>query len=733
MKSNTESIGERRMSEQTLTVKQDALLDALVLYTKLFHKPYSAEALMSGLPVHHLQGTQELFSLRRSKSLFSRAAGRAGLKSTLVERSISDMLQLQLPMILLLSHENACILERFSEDRTQVKIIYPEGEGLEQWLSVEDLEKEYLGFSFMLKKVFEYGDKTTRTLQLKQRHWFWSTLNLSRPIYRDVLWASFLINLFVLATPLFTMNVYDRVIPNNAEETLMVFTIGIVSVYILDSFLKFTRAYMLELAAKKSDIIMSSIIFEKVIDLKMAVHPRSVGSFANNLKDFESIRSFFTTATMTAMIDLPFAVIFLMVIYYIGGPLVFVPIITIFLILFYAMMIRKPLQESIESSHEASAKKNGILIETLQNIETVKTMNMAGKRQWEWEESTGEIAEKNLKSRLLSSSIPTITNLFIQLNTIFVVVFGVYLIKEFELTMGGLIAVVILTSRTVGPMGQAAGLITNYADAKTSYETLNNIISEPAERPAGKEFLKRSDFIGKIEFKEVSFTYPDADIPALDKVSFTINAGEKVAIIGRIGSGKSTIAKLILRLYEPDSGSILIDGIDIDQIDPADLRRYIGYVPQDIHLFRGSIKENIISSERHPHDEDVLHAAKVSGTDAFVHTHPKGYEMPIGERGAGLSGGQRQSVGIARALMQNASVMLMDEPSNAMDQTTEVQLIGRLKEEFKEKTLILVTQKFTVLDLTERVMVMHYGKLIMDGPKQKVIAQLQGGSDGKAS
>ncbi len=721
------------MSEKTLTVKQDALLDALVVYTKLFHKPFSAEALMSGLPVHNIQGTQELFSLRRSKSLFSRAAGRAGLKSTLIERSIADMLQLQLPMILLLSHENTCILERFSDDRSQVKIIYPEGDGLEQWLSVEELEKEYLGFGFMLKKEFEYGDQAMCTLQPERRHWFWSTLKLSFPLYRDVLWASFLINLFVLATPLFTMNVYDRVIPNNAEETLLVFTIGIVAVYLLDSFLKFTRAYMLELAGKKSDIIMSSIIFEKVMDLKMAVHPRSVGSFANNLKDFESIRSFFTTATMTAMIDLPFAVIFLLVIYYIGGPLVLVPIITIFLILFYAMMIRKPLQESIESSHEASAKKNGVLIETLQNIETVKTMNMAGKRQWEWEESTGEIAEKNLKSRLLSSSIPTITNLFIQLNTIFVVVFGVYLIKEFELTMGGLIAVVILTSRTVAPMGQAAGLISNYADAKTSYDTLDNIISQPAERPAGKAFLKRSVFTGKIEFKEVSFTYPDADILALDKVSFTINPGEKVAIIGRIGSGKSTIAKLILRLYEPDSGSILIDGIDINQVDPADLRRNISYVPQDVNLFKGTIKENIISSDRHPHDEDVIHAAEVSGTDAFVHTHPKGYEMPIGERGAGLSGGQRQSVGIARALMQNSSIVLMDEPTNAMDQTTETELINRLKAELDEKTLILVTQKFSVLEITERIMVMHHGKLIMDGPKQKVIAKLQGGHDGAAS
>ncbi len=719
------------MDKKRSVATQDALLDALVLYTKLFHKPFSADALMSGLPVNEVNGIEELYSLSRSKSLFSRAARRAGLKSTLVKRELSSILQLQLPMILLLSSENACILEQFSQDRSQAKIIYPEGEGSEEWVSVEDLDKDYLGFAFMLKKEYEYSDRNSQTLQLKQGHWFWDTLKLSRGIYRDVLWASFLVNLFVLATPLFTMNVYDRVIPNNAQETLLVFTIGIVLVYILDAFLKFTRAYMLELAAKKSDVVMSSIIFEKVIDLKMAVHPSSVGSFANNLKDFESIRSFFTTATMTAMIDLPFAIIFLLVIYYIGGHLVFIPMITMLLIFVYAMIIRKPLQESIESSHEASAKKNGVLIETLQNIETVKTMNMAGKRQWEWEESTGEIAEKNLKSRMLSSSLPTITNLFIQLNTIFVVVFGVYLIQEFELTMGGLIAVVILTSRTVGPMGQAAALITNYADAKTSYETLNNIISQPAERPAGKAFLERKKFQGKIEFQEVSFAYPEADIQALDKVSFTINPGEKVAIIGRIGSGKSTITKLILRLYEPDSGTILIDDVDIGQIDPADLRRYISYVPQDIHLFRGTIKENIVSSERHPHDEDVVHAAKVSGTDAFVHTHPKGYEMPIGERGAGLSGGQRQSVGIARALLQESTVMLMDEPSNAMDQTTEMQLIKALKEELKESTLVLVTQKFSVLDLTERVIVMHNSKLIMDGPKQKVLTQLQGGDNGQ--
>lgn len=715
------------MNEHKISVHEDTLLDTFVLFTKLFYKPFTKEALLAGLPIHD---AQKLFSKDSSKSLFSRVAARAGLKSTLIKRSIEDMLSLHLPAILLLSNDNACILEKFNDDKTQAKIIYPEGDGLEQWVSIHDLENEYLGFAYILKKEFEYEKKSSRTLQLKQKHWFWSTLKLSIPIYRDVLIASFLINLFVLATPLFTMNVYDRVIPNNAQETLMVFTIGIVLVYVLDFFLKFTRSYLLELAGKKSDIIMSSIIFERVLDLKMAEHPPSVGSFANNLKDFESVRSFFTTATMTAVIDLPFALIFLAVIYYIGGLLVFVPLVTIFLILGYSMIIRKPLRESIEASYEASAKKNGILIETLQNIETVKTMRMNGKKQWEWEESTGEIAEKNLKSRLLSSSLPNVTNFFIQLNTVFVVVFGVYLIKEFELTMGGLIAIVILTSRTVAPIGQAASLISNYSDAKTAYDTLNEIISREVERPAGQEFVERPKFQGKIEFKDVSFNYPGTEVPALSNVSFVINPGEKVAIIGRIGSGKSTIAKLILKLYDPTSGKILIDDIDISQIDPADLRRFISYVPQDVHLFKGTIKENIVSSEQHPDVSDIIYAAQVSGVEEFVQTHPMGYDMPIGERGAGLSGGQRQSVGIARALMQESSIMIMDEPSNSMDQTTEKNLMSKLQVELKDQTVVMITQKLALLDLVEKVIVMHNSKVLIDDKKDIVIKQLSGASNG---
>ena len=704
--------------------KKDSLLESLVLYTKLYHKPYSEESLMAGLPASHLYSDNILFTKEKSKSLFSRAAQRAGLKSSLVQRPIKEILQLQLPVILLLSNKNSCILEDFSKDKKEGKVIYANGDDpIEEWVDIQELEKEYMGFAFMLKKPYSYGNKDKK-LHTHNEHWFWDTIKLSKPIYRDVLLASFLINLFVLATPLFTMNVYDRVIPNNAIETLWMFTFGVIIVYLIDIFLKFTRTYLLEIAAKKSDIIISSIVFEKVLDLTLESHPKSVGAFASNLKDFDSIRSFLTNATLTVLIDIPFTILFLLLIGYIGGTLVLIPLVISIAILSYAFAIKNPLQRSIESTHQAAAQKNGILIETLQNIETIKVLGLAGKMQWNYEESTGEIANKSLKSRLLSSSIPNVTAFLVQLNTILCILYGVYLINDFELTMGGLIAIIILSSRTVAPLGQAASLITNYEDAKTSYEAIDSIITRPVERPKAKEFIRRENIIGNIEFRNVTFTYPDTQIAVLNDVSFTINKGEKVAILGRIGSGKSTIAKLLLKLYEPQSGSILIDGIDIKQLDPADLRKSIGYIPQEIHLFQGTIKENILNNYRYYTDEEMLEVSKIGGVDEFVKTHPLGYEMPIGERGVGLSGGQKQTVGIARALLSDANTLLFDEPTNAMDQTTETNTINKLKPVIEDKTLFLVTQKMSTLELCNRIIVFNQGVKIMDGPKDEIIKQL---------
>jgi len=717
------------MEDNKDNIRINSLLDCLVLVTQLYYKPFSAEALSAGLPIETGKESPELFSIDNAKGLFSRAAERAGLKSRLIKRPISDISPLQLPVIILLSNEGACIIDKFSQDKSQVKIIMPAEEAIEQWVDIDVLEKEYIGYAFMVKKVFEYTDDKSKTLNIDQKHWFWSTIKLSAGMYKEVLYASLLINIFVLASPLFTMNVYDRVVPNNAIETLWVFAIGITIIYILDIFLKFTRTYLLERAAKKSDIIMSSIIFEKVLDLKMAFHPASVGAFSSNLKDFDSIRSFLTNATMAAVIDLPFAIIFLAVIGYLGGSIVFIPIITMILIIGYAFIIKTPLKASIVSTHEASAKKNSILIETLNNIETLKSLGALNHVQWKWEESTGEIAEKNLKSRILSASIPTITQFLIQLNTVMIIVYGVYLIQEFELSMGGLIAIVILTSRTLAPMGQVAALLTNYENTKTSYETLNEIISKPSERPSGKKFVETPKFKGQIEFNDVTFTYPDADVAALKNVSFIINPGEHVAIIGRIGSGKSTIQKLILSLYEPDSGQILIDGIDIKQIDPADLRKNIGYVSQDIMLFSGTVKENIMYRATHAGDAAMINAAQISGTSEFIKKHPRGYEMPIGERGQGLSGGQRQSIGIARAFLINAPIMIMDEPSNAMDQISETRLLDNLEINLKTTTSIFVTQKMSLLRIVDRIIVMKEGQIFIDGPKDKALKQLQVGGN----
>jgi len=708
-------------------ISSSRLLDTLVLFAHRYGEDISKDELTAGLPHPQDSSSPDMLSFSQAQTLFERVAHRAGFRATLVDRGLDEILDLHLPVILLLDKGQSCILEAISSDGQKMKVIYPSSSPsnpLEEWVDISELSPHYTGYLFMLKKELDDKDGATFAWHHRGKHWFWDTIKLSLPIYKDVLLASLLINLFVLATPLFTRNVYDRVIPNSATETLAVFAVGVLIVYILDASLKFIRSRLLEIAAKKSDVIMSSIIFERVLDMKMSHMPQSVGSFASNLKEFDSIRGFLTNATLAVLIDLPFSIIFLLVIWYIGGVIVFVPLTIMLIILIYALIIRKPLKRSIESTYEASARKNGILIEALNNIETIKAHNLSGQLQWHWEESVGDIARKSLKSRLMSSSIPTLTGFLVQLNTVFLLIVGVYMIKDHELTMGGLIAITIIASRTIAPMGQVAALLTNYSDAKTAYETIEKILANPTERAKGKKFIHRERFEGKIEFKNVTFTYPGSEVPALKNVSFIINPGETVGIIGRIGSGKSTIEKLILKLYEPQEGSILIDDIDISQIDPARLRRFIGYVGQDIGLFRGTVRDNIVNRRPGISDERLIEASKIAGVDEFVRRHPMGYNMPVGERGSGLSGGQRQSIGLARAIISDAPIMLLDEPTNAMDQLSENRILEALKPIMRDRTVLLITQKYALLNLTPRV----EGSVYLDGPREEVLKKLsQGG------
>jgi len=709
----------------------DPILECLVIFTKLYNRPYSADALIADLPVEPGRLTPQLFSLKvsDSKSAFSRAANRAGFSSKLVNYSLSDISPLLLPVILILrgeteGKEKACIVTEISPDRKYTKIILPDIEDGDSWIKTEDLEEEYINFAFLLKPQQHFKDAHKRILKHEKKHWFWGTLNHSKKIYIDVIIASFLINLFVMATPIFTLNIYDRVVPNNAIDTMWVFATGIMVLYVFDMVLKFLRSYFLESAAKKSDIIMSSIVFEQVMNLKMSAKPSSVGSFASNLKDFDSIRGFFTASSIATMIDLPFALIFIFILYILGGWIVAIPIFSAMIIVLYSLIIKKPMQRSIESTYEANARKNAVLIESLTALETIKSLGISGHSQWKWEESTGSVAQKSIKSKNLANSISTFVNFIVQFNTVAMIIAGVYAIGEKELSMGGLIAVVMLGSRMLAPLAQVASLVSNYEQTKTAYNAINSIMELDVEREDAKKFVQRPSFEGKIEFKNVSFTYPGSEKKVLDNVSFVINPGETVGIIGTNGSGKTSVEKLILALYEPDEGSILLDGIDIKQIDPADLRHGISYVPQDTILFKGTLKDNIIVRYPDAKDEEILEAANVSGVKKFVDIHPMGFDMPVGERGEGLSGGQKQSISIARAFINVAPIILLDEPTTSMDSTNEMSFIHSLEKISQDKTTIIISHKNSLLSITKRLILLEQGKIIVDGTKEEVVKQL---------
>lgn len=708
-------------------ISSDSLMNCLVLLTKLNDRPATMEALAYGLPFDPKKEKQSLFDVEKSKANFSRAAANAGFKSTLVKRKIEDFPVVVLPAILLLSNGNACVLTAIDHAKRKAEIVIPDIDETPMETDLDKLNEEYLGFAFLLKRVYEgYRPEDTVSTEGDRENWFFGTLLKFKSIYGNVLLATFLINIFVIAGPMFTMNVYDRIIPHNAVDTLWVLAIGISTVYTFDLILKYLRTQFLEVAAKKSDVILSSILFEQSLNLKMKNKPRTVGSFANNLREFDGIRGFFTSGAVTAFIELPFVVIFLLVIYYISKLLVLVPLATILLILIYSVIMRKPIKRLADSTHEASARKSGILVEALSNLETIKAFNANSSVQWHWEESTGDIASKGLKSRILSSSLSTVAAFLTQLSSVAVVIAGVYLIKEGELTMGGLIATVILSSRSIAPMSQFASLLTGYEQMKTGLASLNDLMKKEIERPDRRLFLRRPIFKGAIEFKNVTFKYPDETKNALSNVSFKINPKERVGIIGQVGSGKSTLAKMLMGFYEPEEGSIFVDGIDIQQIDPADLRHNFSYVPQDVSLLSGTVRDNVTFKAPHAGDTEIIRAAQVGCVTAFTDRHPMGLDVNVGERGGNLSGGQRQSVAVARAFLVDSPIVLMDEPTNSMDYATEMKVIANLKESTRDKTTIVITHKPSILEIVDRIIVFDNGTIALDGKKEDVLAKLGG-------
>jgi ATP-binding cassette subfamily C protein LapB len=711
------------IAESSVTVPakefHDPLLSCLLLITKLENTPCSVTSLVAGLPLVDEKLTPELFV---------RAADRAGLKAKVIEKDLLDIPELVLPATLVLKRNRAVVLLSYDVGQGKATIVESKT-GTEKVVAISALKQAYTGYVIYTRAAYHLDKNIADTHLKKERadHWFWSVMKSSWRVYRDVLLASLFINLFAVANPLFVMNVYDRVVPNNAVETLWVLAIGVLIVFLFDAILKSLRGYFIEVAGKRSDILLSAFLFERVLGSRYSERPSSVGAFTSQFREFDQVRNFYTTSTISAFVDMPFVIIFLLLIFYVGGPLVIAPLIALPLILGYGLLMRKPIQHAVEQTFASGAQKNSILVEALVGLETVKTLGAESLIQRVWEQSVGHLSMWSQKMRMLSMSVGVFSGTITQVANIVIIIVGVYLIAERELTMGALIASVMLAGRVLAPIAQVATLLVTYDQTKTALDGLDQIVSKGQERDPKQPFVKRPRFNGSIRFQGVSFAYPGEEHPVLQNVSFTIKPGEKVGLIGRIGSGKSTIHKLILNLYKPSEGSILVDGIDIQQIDPADLRRHIGYMPQDVILFSGSVKTNIMYGSPHVEDEDVLRAAEVAGVKEFVDNHPLGFDRPVGERGQALSGGQRQSVGMARAMLNDVPMYLYDEPTSGMDNTTETIVTQRLTECVKNKTLLLVTHKASLLAMVDRLIVLDNGKVIADGAKDSVIEALQKG------
>ncbi|GAA4348752.1 type I secretion system permease/ATPase [Variovorax defluvii] len=543
--------------------------------------------------------------------------------------------------------------------------------------------------------------------------------------YAHVALASLVANVLLMLASFYSMQVYDRVVPNNAFETLWALTVGVSLIYLFDLLLRVARAFMIDYAGKRVDLEISSRLFQQVTGLRMAQRPASAGAFANHLNEFESLRDFFTSLSLSAVIDLPFVFIYLAAIAGMGGiSVAAVPVLAIVLMLGVTLLLQGPVDRAVKVSMQASAQKHGMLIEVLAGIEAIKLSASESVFQGAWERAVKKIALASMHSKLLSTVGTSLVSFLQSLSGVAVIVVGVYGVAAQQLTMGGLIACSILASRAVAPIGQLAGMLSRWKQTRQSMTTLDQIFRRPVERPAGKSFVVRDALSAAIELRGASFSYAGAPAPVLRNVSFTIQPGERVAVIGRSGSGKSTLAKLIAGLYEVSEGAVLVGGVDTRQLDPQQLRRSIAVVAQDPYLFNGTVRDNIAHGTEAADEARVLEAARAAGVDDFVRTHPLGYDMPVGERGALLSGGQRQAVVLARALIGGGRILLFDEPSNSLDFAGEGSLRARLAERRDGETLILVTHRTSMLDLVDRVIAMDAGRVLADGPPEAVLKNI---------
>lgn len=692
----------------------DPLTRAIQALASLRGHAVSADDLVAGLPLVNGKLTPELAL---------RALGRVGFSAKLVRRKLTDLPQILLPVILLMEDEDGCILLRQDKYNCQ---IYDPLTGTTAEISTDALAESYTGYA-ILGRQFSTVDDNLDTLSSEAgEHWFWGAIRKLWKTYVLVGFAAALISVIALASPLFTMNVYDRVLPNKAMPTLWVLVIGMGLALLFDLVLRTLRAWLIDSTGRRADVLLASRIFAHVLSIQLGSKPPTTGSFASHLRDFESVREFFTSNTIATMTDMMFFIVFLLVIYQIGGPIAYVPAVAAVIIIGLGLAFQIPLRRAAERNANESAQRHSLLVETISALETIKVVRAESHLQGLWERLVGSTSRTVERVRQLTSTLTHVTSAIQQVVSVAVVIVGVYLFQEGNISMGAIIASVMLASRAVAPLGQFAIVLARSQQSFSSLKALDKIMEMPSERPAGKSFLAQPISNCTIQFQNVGFAYPGSATPALNDLTLTIRPGEKIGIIGKIGSGKTTIGRLLVKLYEPQKGSILIDGIDMGQYHPHQVRRAIGLLGQDAELFHGTIRSNIVMGKPGATDSELVAAARLAGVEEFVRRYPTGFDTMVGERGSALSGGQRQAVALARVLIADPQVIFLDEPSSAMDLASERVLIDQLRKALRpDQTVIVSTHRYSMLELVDRLIVIANGKVAADGPKESVLEALR--------
>ena len=691
---------------------------SIQVLARYFGRPASHDVLFAGLPLpEHSIAFEDM----------ERIAERIGL--SVIELRIKDIENggFETPAIFEIDDGNFITVTGFSAATKTINITTSDSQK-PRTADFADLKKKGIRRGYSFSVLYLNNDQRVELggLQnIEKSHWLFGSLLPFWRGYLNVAIATMFINMMALATPIFVMNVYDRILPNKATSSLLALAIGVGLALIFDLILKYCRAGIIDNTGREADQKISYILFDKVLHTSLIARPASTGEYASRINQIDFVREFFTSNTIATLIDALFVFVFLFVIYFLAGWLFIIPLMAFTLAIIVGLIAQYRIGRRVARAANETAQRQSLLVEAISSIETIKLLKSESTLIRKWNELTKNGSRTSQEIKQLSSSASNTTQFFQQLVTVMVVIAGAYEFAQGNLTTGAIIAIVMLSGRTVAPLTQISLTLARLKQALLSLRILDEIMKHPEDRPSSIGFVNRDINIGSFAFQDVSFQYPGSDAVVLKNLNLSVNAGERVGIIGKIGSGKTTIGRLISDLYEAQSGRVLIDNIDIRQYHSSTVRSAVAVAGQTVDLFSGTLKENLQLGNPNASDEEIVAAAKKTGVDDFAAKHPRGYDLAVGEQGNNLSGGQKQAVAITRLLLDNPKIIFLDEPSGAMDLATEKQLMMTLSGAFNAgETLVIATHRYSLLSLVNRLVVLDQGKVIADGPKEKVLEEL---------